>query len=84
MKRLLSSSVLLLAIMGSVSGCATPNVDTSAASFDEEKYSEDLDTCRGGSAADAALHGLGGMAAGSLLCASEGFTQWGCLWRVGL
>jgi hypothetical protein len=59
------------------SGCASIDVDTSAANFDEEKYSEDLDTCRGGSAATAALHGLGGMAAGSLLGASEGFTQWG-------
>jgi hypothetical protein len=35
-------------------------VDTSSANFNEEKYAEDLDTCRGGSAADAALHGLGG------------------------
>ena len=60
-----------------LSACATPTVDTSTANFDEEKYAEDLDTCRGGSAADAALHGLGGMAAGSLLGASEGFTQWG-------
>jgi hypothetical protein len=52
-------------------------VVTSSANFNEEKYAEDLDTCRGGSAADAALHGLGGMAAGSSLGASEGFTQWG-------
>lgn len=59
------------------SGCASIDVDTNAANFNEEKYADDLDTCRGGSAADAALHGLGGMAAGSLLGASEGFTQWG-------
>jgi hypothetical protein len=39
-------------------------VVTSSANFNEEKYAEDLDTCRGGSAADAALHGLVGMAAG--------------------
>jgi hypothetical protein len=68
---LIAASLLIL------SGCASIDVDTNAANFNEDKYAEDLDTCRGGSAADAALHGLGGMAAGSLLGASEGFTQWG-------
>jgi hypothetical protein len=73
MNRRLLSSILLLAL----SACATPNVDTSTANFNEEKYSEDLDTCRGGSAAAAALHGLGGALAGSFIRASEGFTHLG-------
>ena len=70
-------NMLIVVSLLILSGCASIDVDTSTANFDEEKYAEDLDTCRGGSAADAALHGLGGMAAGSLLGASEGFTQWG-------
>ena len=73
MNRLLLSGILSLTIMVSVSGCASPTVDTSAATFDEEKYSYDLNTCRGGSAADAVLGGLGGAVVGSLLGASEGF-----------
>jgi hypothetical protein len=60
-----------------VSACASIDVDTSGANFDEEKYAEDLNTCRGGTAAETTLHGLGGVLAGSLLGASEGFTQWG-------
>jgi hypothetical protein len=58
MKRTFLSSILALTIMASVSGCASPTVDTSSAKFDEEKYSEDLKTCRGGSAVDAVLGGL--------------------------
>ena len=44
MKRTFLSSILALTIMASVSGCASPTVDTSSAKFDEEKYSEDLKT----------------------------------------
>jgi hypothetical protein len=69
--------ILVIISLLMLTACASMDVDTSATNFDEEKYSEDLNYCRGGSAADAALHGLGGMAAGSLLGASEGFTQWG-------
>ena len=73
MNRTFLSCILLLTIIVSVSGCASPTVDTSAATFDEEKYSEDLNTCRGGSAAHAMLGGLGGAVVGSLWGASEGF-----------
>jgi len=58
--------------MVSVSGCASPTVDTSSATFDEEKYSENLNECRGGSAVDAVLGGLGGAVAGSLLGVAKG------------
>jgi hypothetical protein len=73
MKRTFLSSILSLIIMISVSGCASPTVDTSTDTFDEEKYSEDLNACRGGSAAYAVLGGLGGVVVGSLWGASEGF-----------
>jgi hypothetical protein len=52
--------------------CASPTVNTSAPNFDEDKYTDDLNTCRGGSAMDAMLGGLGGALAGSLVGASEG------------
>ena len=58
-----------------LSACASVTVDTTAANFDEEKYAEDLDNCRGGSAATAFLGGLKGAAAGSLFGASEGATS---------
>ena len=72
MERTFLSSVLSLIIVVSVSGCASPTVDTSSASYDEDKYSEDLNTCRGGSAAHAMLGGLGGALAGAFFGASEG------------
>jgi hypothetical protein len=71
-KILIVTSLLLI-----ISACASVTVDTSTANFDEEKYAEDLDTCRGGTAAETTLHGLGGVLAGSLFGASEGFTHMG-------
>lgn len=43
--------------------------------FDETKYTADLDTCRGGSALNAAMHGLGGAVIGSVIGAAEGASQ---------
>ena len=70
-------NILIAVSLLILSGCASIDVDTSATNFDEEKYAEDLDTCRGGTAAEVTLHGLGGIFAGSLLGASEGFTHMG-------
>jgi hypothetical protein len=63
---------LFLAAFLLLGACASPNIDTSVANFDEDKYTDDLNTCRGGSAMDSILGGLGGAFAGSLLGASEG------------
>ena len=63
---------LFLAAFLLLGACASPIVDTSAANFNEDKYTDDLNECRGGSAMDAILGGLGGAFAGSLLGASEG------------
>jgi hypothetical protein len=60
-----------------LSACASIDVDTSAANFNQDRYAVDLDNCRGGTVAQATLHGLGGVLAGSLLGASEGFTHMG-------
>ena len=72
-----SPKILIIASLLMLSACASVTVDTSAANFDEAKYAEDLNYCRGGTAATVTLHGLGGVLAGSLLGASEGFTNWG-------
>jgi hypothetical protein len=50
-----------------LAACASPTVDSSAPSFDETQYAVDLDDCRGGTALDAALQGLGGIAIGSAI-----------------
>jgi hypothetical protein len=63
---------LVLVAVLLLGACASPAIDTSAENFDEEKYTNDLDTCRGGSATDVMLGGLGGALAGSLIGASEG------------
>ena len=54
------------------SACASPAVDTSAPTFDKTQYTADLDTCRGGTALNAALDGLAGAVYGSALGAAEG------------
>jgi hypothetical protein len=66
---------LFLAAFFLLGACASLGIDTSAANFDEDKYTDDLNTCRGGSAMDAILGGLGGALAGSLVGASEGATN---------
>lgn len=40
--------VFKLAVLLIVSGCASVEIDRSAAGFDDTKYTEDLNTCRGG------------------------------------
>ena len=51
---------LYLAAVLLLGACASPAIDTSAVNFNEDKYTDDLHTCRGGSAMDAILGGLGG------------------------
>jgi len=55
-----------------LSACASPAVDTTAPTFDETKYSADLDNCRGGSALNVALDGLVGAVYGSAIGAAQG------------
>jgi outer membrane lipoprotein SlyB len=55
-----------------LAACASPTVDTTRSSFDEQQYTVDLDNCRGGTALDVALDGLGGAVVGSAFGAFEG------------
>lgn len=48
-----------------LSACASPNVDTKATTFNEVKYTEDLNNCRGGTILGVALNGIGGAIVGS-------------------
>jgi len=67
-KRNLAIITTLLAL----SACASPAVDTSAPAFNETQYTADLDACRGGTALNAALDGLGSAVYGSAIGAAEG------------
>ena len=77
MRKSAKRNLIFIVSLLMLSACASVTVDSSAANFNEEKYAEDLDTCRGGTAAETTLHGLGGVLAGSLLGASGGFTHMG-------
>ena len=52
--------------------CTSPNVDTTAPTFDKSQYSADLDICRGGTALNVALDGLVGAVYGSAIGAAQG------------
>ena len=58
-----------------LSACASPEIDRSAATFDDEAYSVALSECRGGSAAMFMLSGFTGAVAGSAIGAMEGATN---------
>ena len=49
--------IILAALVGVLTACASPAVDTSAPMFDKTQYTADLDTCRGGTALNVALVG---------------------------
>ena len=55
-----------------LTACTSPNVDTTASTFDKTQYTADLDNCRGGSALDVALDGLVGAVYGSAVGAAQG------------
>jgi hypothetical protein len=57
--------ILVIISLLMLAACASIDVDTSAANFAEDKYAEDLNTCRGGTAAETMLSGLGSAAVGS-------------------
>ena len=65
----------IIATAVALAACASPTVDTSAPTFDETKYTADLETCQGGTVLEVTLHGLGGAAIGSAVGAVEGAYQ---------
>ena len=63
-----------LAAAAFLSACASPEIDRSAAGFDEEPYSLALSECRGGSVVAFMFDGFVGALAGSMIGAAEGST----------
>ncbi len=61
-----------LAAAAFLSACASPEIDRSAAGFDEEPYSLALAECRGGSVVAFMFHGFTSALAGSAIGAAEG------------
>ena len=55
-----------------LSGCTTPSVDREMTNFDAEKFSRDLEFCRGGRAFKVALDGFTGAVYGSAVGAAHG------------
>ena len=55
-----------------LSACATPDIDRTVPTFDEEAYSEDLSECRGESVVGFMFAGFTGALAGSAIGAAEG------------
>ena len=66
------SALMCSAIAALLSACASPDIDRSAASFDETAYHDDLAECRGGSATTFMVNGVAGAIVGSALGAFEG------------
>ena len=65
-------TLVIIAAVLTLSACASPTVNTNAPTFNETQYTADLDTCRGGTALNVTLHGIGGAAIGSAVGALEG------------
>jgi hypothetical protein len=59
-------STLILATAFALAACAAPQVNRSAANFDESQFTVDLNVCRGGNIAEASLKTIGKGALGSL------------------
>ena len=59
-------------LIGFLSACANPAVNESASGFSADKYSADLEECRGGSTLKVAINGLGGSLVGSAYGAFHG------------
>ena len=55
-----------------IAACALPTVDQTAASFDQTKYTTDLNNCRGGTLVEASTRTIGIAMAGSALGALHG------------
>jgi len=55
-----------------LTGCSTPSVDREMTNFDAEKFSQDLEFCRGGTATAFALKTFGGTLYGSAKGAMAG------------
>ena len=68
MSRLILPAIALITL----TGCTTPAVDREMTNFDDEKFSQDLEFCRGGTVTAFALKTFGGTLYGSAKGAMAG------------
>jgi hypothetical protein len=66
MTKQITRPALILLFTLALAACAAPNVDRSAADFNEIKFSVDLNLCRGGNIVEASIKTIGKGAVGSL------------------
>ena len=62
--------------------CVSPNVEQSALNFDEEKFSTDLNNCRGGTVFEASATSIG-LAAGGAFAGAFHVGPWSAAWGNG-
>lgn len=72
MARKLIAGIFALSLVAALAACAGPDVDRTAAGFDDKAYYTDLNNCRGGSLLEAALDTTGVGLWGSLVGAYHG------------
>jgi len=65
-----------------LAACVSPNVEQSAISFDEEKYSVDLNNCRGGTVFEASAMSIG-LASGGAILGVIHAVPWSSAWDNG-
>jgi hypothetical protein len=69
---MIKHNLAVICLVSFLSGCATPNLDTSGPNFDEVRYEVDLTECQEGNPATAFLYRAGGALAGALIGAADG------------
>ena len=72
MRKIAGGFILLLSLLG----CASVEIDRSAADFDDTKYGEDLNTCRGGHILAATLETAKYGTVGGAVGAVHGLSYW--------
>ena len=63
---------IILSLSLLVAACASPQIDQSASSYNEDKFHVDLNDCRGGNLAEASAKTVGAVLVGSAFGAFQG------------
>ena len=66
------NKTIIISLSLFLAACAAPNIDQSAAGFNEDKYRDDLANCRGGNIVEASAKTFGVALLGSAIGAANG------------
>ena len=66
------NKTIILSLSLVLAACATPQIDQTAAHFNEDKFHVDLNDCRGGNLAEASAKTVGAVLVGSAFGAFQG------------